>query len=261
MNNVIKSDTKTIGSVIKAVEVMEELAKSEDGLGVTEISKKLNYGISATYHLLNTLKLCNIIEQDKKTKKYRIGSALFRISGMAKRQNVLVKIAQPYLDKLREIVDETSNLVILDGSQIAYIAQSESSKLLKMFTQLGAKVPFYCTGAGKVLLTYQPKEVQDLILTKTNFEKYTKNTLDSKEDLIKEMEAIKKQGYSIDNEEREEGVTCIAAPVFDCNDEVIASVSISGPTYRLKEKQLPRIIKSVKDIAAELSTGLGHTIK
>ena len=261
MYNMIKSDSKTIGSVIKAVEVLEELAKSEDGLGVTEISNKLNYGVSATYHLLNTLKLRNIIEQDKKTKKYRIGFALFRISGMAKRQNVLANLAQPYLDKLRETVGETSNLVVLDGSDIVYIAQSESTKLLKMFTQLGAKVPLYCTGGGKVLLAYQFKKVQDLILSKSNFEKYTKNTLASAEDLTKELEAIKKQGYGIDNEEREEGVTCIAAPVFDCYGEAIASISISGPTYRLREKQIPSIIKNVTDIARELSTSLGHVVE
>ncbi|MDD2481564.1 MAG: IclR family transcriptional regulator, partial [Lutispora sp.] len=201
MDNIVKKDTKTIGSVIKAVEVMEEIAKSDDGLGVTEISNILNYGVSATYHLLNTLKQCNIIEQDRKTKKYRIGFALFRISGMAKRQNVLANLAQPYLDKLRELVGETSNLVILDGSDIVYIAQSESTKLLKMFTQLGAKVPFYCTGGGKILLSYQPKKMQDLILSKTNFEKYTKNTLSSAKDIIKELESIKEQGYAIDNEE------------------------------------------------------------
>ncbi len=258
MDTSIKKDTKTIGSVIKAVEVMEELAKSEDGLGVTEISSRLNYGVSATYHLLNTLKQCNIIEQDKKTKKYRIGFALFRISGMAKRQNVLANLSQPYLDKLREVVGETSNLVILDGSEIVYIAQSESTKLLKMFTQLGAKVPLYCTGGGKILLAYQPKRIQDLILSKSNFQRYTQNTLASAEDLMEELEIIKKQGYALDNEEREEGVTCIAAPVFDCYGEAIASISISGPTYRLKEKQTSVIIKNVMDIAKELSISLGY---
>lgn len=258
MDDKMKKDTKTIGSVLKAVEILEELAKSDDGLGVTEISNRLNYGVSATYHLLNTLKQCNMIEQDKKTKKYRIGFALFRISGMAKRQNVLVNLAQPYLDKLRELAGETSNLVILDGTDIVYIAQSESTKLVKMFTQLGAKVPIYCTGGGKVLLAYQSDRMQDLILSRINFEKYTKNTITSQEELRKELEVIKQRGYGFDNEEKEEGVTCVAAPVFDCYGEAIASISISGPTYRIKEKQISSIIKNVVDIAKELSTSLGY---
>lgn len=256
-SNIIKY-SKTIGSVIKAIEVLEELAKSEDGLGVTEISNNLNYGVSATYHLLNTLKQCNIIEQDKKTKKYRIGFALFRICGMAKRQNALASLAQPYLDKLREMVGETSNLMILDGNEIIYVAQSESNQMLKLFTQLGAKVPFYCTGGGKAILAYQPQKVKDLLLSNTNFIKYTKNTISDINQLMKELDAIKQQGYAIDNEEREEGVTCIAAPVFDCYGEAIASISISGPTYRLKEKQIPIIIKNVMDTAKEMSRSLGY---
>lgn len=258
MDNTSIKDTKTIGSVIKAIEVMEELAGSEEGLGLTEISSSLNYGVSATYHLLNTLRLYNIIEQDKKTKKYRIGIGLFRISGMAKRQNSLVNIAQPYLDKLRVLVDETSNLVVLDGNDVVYIAQSESTQLLKMFTQLGAKVPLYCTGGGKLLLAYKPKEYQELILTRISFQKYTKNTISTITDLQKEFEVIKKQGYAADKEEREEGITCIAAPVFDCYSEVIASISISGPTYRLKEKGLEGIISNVIMIAKELSNSMGY---
>jgi len=258
LNNNIMKDTKTIGSVIKAVEVLEELAKSEDGLGVTEISNRLNYGVSATYHLLNTLKQCNIIEQDKKTKKYRIGFELFRICGMAKRQNALASLAQPYLDKLREMVGETSNLVVLDGNEVIYIAQSESTKLLKLFTQLGAKVPFYCTGGGKAILSYQPKKVQDLVLNNTNFIKFTGNTLSDINELVRELDIIRQQGYAMDNEEREEGVTCIAAPVFDCYGEAIASISISGPTYRLKEKGITTIIKNVTDTAKELSESLGY---
>ena len=258
MSNNSTKDTKTIGSVIKAVEVMEELARSEEGLGLTEISSRLNYGVSATYHLLNTLKLCNIIEQDKKTKKYRIGLGLFRISGMAKRQNVLANLAQPYLDKLRSLVDETSNLLVLDGNEVIYIAQSESTQLLKMFTQLGAKVPLYCTGGGKLLLAYKPPKYQEQILNKITFQKYTKNTLCTIEDLLKEFEIIKNQGYAIDKEEREEGITCVAAPVFDCYGEVIASISISGPSYRLKEKGLDGIISNVVLKATELSASLGY---
>ena len=258
MDNNATKDTKTIASVIKAVEVMEELAGSEEGLGLTEISSRLNYGVSAAYHLLNTLRLCNIIEQDKKTKKYRIGIGLFRISSMSKRQNVLVNLAQPYLDKLRVEVDETSNLLVSDRTEVVYIAQSESTQLLKMFTQLGAKAPLYCTGGGKVLLAYKSPKLQELVLNKTSLKKFTKNTLFTIDDLLKEFETIKKQGYAVDNEEREEGVTCVAAPVFDCYSEVIASISISGPSYRLKEKGLDSIIPNVVLAAKELSTRLGY---
>lgn len=259
-NNTVK-DTKTIGSVIKAVMILEELAESAEGLGLTEISKRLNYGVSATYHILNTLKLHSIIEQDKKTKKYRIGVGLFRISSMAKRQYSLVYIAQPFLDKLRVMVDETSNLMVLDGYEVAYIAQSESTKLLKMFTQLGAKAPLYCTGGGKAILAYKPVSFQDLILSKISLQRYTDNTITTIEDLRKEFRLIKKQGYAIDNEEREEGIICVASPIFDCYGEVVAAISISGPSYRIKEKDLSNIISSVVLTAKEISANLGYAEK
>jgi DNA-binding IclR family transcriptional regulator len=151
--------------------------------------------------------------------------------------------------------------VVLDGNEVVYIAQSESTKLLKLFTQLGAKVPFYCTGGGKAILAYQPKKVQDMVLSNTNFIKYTTNTLSDMEQLKKEFDIIRKQGYAIDNEEREDGVTCIAAPVFDCYGEAVASVSVSGPTYRLKEKDFSAIIRNVKEVAKKLSMHLGYVEK
>lgn len=252
------NNTKTIGSVIKAIEVLKELSKSESGLGVTEISNKLNYGVSATYHLLNTLKLCNIIEQDKETKKYRIGFELFRISSVAKNQNNLANIAQPHLDKLKENVGETSNLVVMDDNCIVYIAQSESTNLLKMFTQLGAKVPFYCTGAGKAILAYQSENAQRYTISKTKFNKYTKNTLTTIEELINEFKIIRIQGYALDNEERELGVTCIAAPVFDCYGEAIAAISISGPSSRLNGKGIKNLIHHVVGASDRLSFDLGY---
>jgi IclR family KDG regulon transcriptional repressor len=252
------NNTKTIGAVIKAVEVLRLLSTSETELGVTEISNKLSYGVSATYHLLNTLKLCNIIEQDKETKKYRIGFELFRISSVAKNQNNLANIAQQHLDKLKESVGETSNLVVLDGNCIVYIAQSESTNLLKMFTQLGAKVPFYCTGGGKAILAYQSEDVQKYTIIKTAFNKYTKNTLTTTEELINEFKIIRIQGYALDNEERELGVTCIAAPVFDCYGEAIAAISISGPSSRLNGKGIKNLIHHVMNASDNLSFDLGY---
>ncbi len=257
----INKNTKTIGSVIKAIEIVKEIAESETGLGVTEISSSLDYGVSATYHLVNTLKLSNIIEQDRKTKKYKIGFELFRICGLAKNQSVLANTAQPYLDKLREKVDETCNLAILDGNNIMYIAQSESTKLLKMFTQLGAKVPFYCTGAGKALLAYQPLDIQHLIISGTNLVSYTENTITTPEGLTGEFDSIKEKGYALDNEEREYGVTCVAVPIFDCYGEAVAAISVSGPTARLKKKEIIKLIGSVRVAANELSHNLGYVEK
>src|SRR5690554_3009604 len=214
-NNKKTKEKKTIASVIKAIEVIEYIAYSEKEVGVTEISNGLNYGVSATYHLLNTLKECNIIVQNDRTKKYSLGLKLWQIGMLAYGQNHISITLKPYLRKLRDLTGETANLTIMDNYQIVYIAQEESNRLVKMFTTTGATAPLHCTGAGKILLAYKSNEIRDSILEKIDLTKYTDNTLINKKDIIAELEEIRQNRYGFDNEEREMGVSCIGAPIFD----------------------------------------------
>lgn len=250
-SEVEEKQRKTIKSVIKAFDVIDHLALSETELGVTEISEALNYGVSATYHLLNTLRECNIIEQNEITKKFKLSLKLWQIGMIAYRQNDLSTILKPYLRRLRELTGETSNLTILDKDQIVYIAQEESNKLLKMFTQIGASAPLHCTGAGKMLLAFQPEAKKEAILNSIELSKYTSKTITSKEKLIKELEKIKKQGYSLDDEERELGVSCIGGPIFGPNDDIVACISISGPQSRFTEENKEKWIQTVLEVSKE----------
>lgn len=251
-----KKEKKIIGSVIKAVEVIEYIANSKSGVGVTEISRGLNYGVSATYHILNTLKECNIIEQDKKTKKFKLGLKLWQIGMLAYEQNPISVTLKPYLRKLKELTGETANLTIMDNYQIVYIAQEESDKLVKMFTKTGATAPLHCTAAGKVLLAYKHEDIRNSILDKIELTKYTRNTIANKEELIKELEQIREKGYGFDNEEREIGVSCIAAPIFDLNGEAIACITISGPTSRFTAEKKEKWLKDVIEVANEATNSL-----
>ncbi len=247
---------KIIKSVIKAFDVIDHIALSDKELGVTEISEALNYGVSATYHLLNTLKECNIIEQNQITKKFKLSLKLWQIGMRAYGQNDISVILKPYLRKLKELTGETSNLTILDNNEIVYIAQEESNRLLKMFTKIGVSAPLHCTGAGKILLAYQPKSKQDHILDSIELIKYTNKTITDKDKLIEELELIKKQGYGLDDEEREIGVSCIGAPVFGVNNEIIACISISGPKSRFTKENKEKWIKIILEVSKEATTRL-----
>lgn len=249
-------EKKTIASVIKAIEVIEYIASSKKELGVTEISNGLNYGVSATYHMLNTLKECNIIVQDERTKKFKLGLKLWQIGMLAYEQNHISISLKPYLKKLRDLTGETSNLTIMDDYKIVYIAQEESDRLVKMFTTTGATAPLHCTAAGKILLAYKPDEIQKQIIDKMELTKYTDHTIINKEDLIKEIEEIRKNGYGFDNEERELGVSCIGAPIFDLNDEAIACITISGPTARFNEENKNKWIDIVLEVSKEATNHL-----
>lgn len=228
--------TKTIASVAKAIEVIEFIAYSKKELGVTEISNGLNYGASGTYHLLNTLKQCNILVQDEATKKYSLGLKLWKIGMLSYGKNHISSVLRPYLKKLKNLTGETANLTILDNNHIVYIAQEESDRLVKMFTTTGAIAPIHCTAAGKVLLAYKDKEERNNILNSIKLDRFTDKTLTTKEELLDEIEDIQERGYGFDYEEREIGVSCIAAPIFDIHREVIACITISGPTARFTDE-------------------------
>jgi DNA-binding IclR family transcriptional regulator len=255
MNNDTKQK-KTIGSVIKAVEIINYIAQSDEELGATEISEGVGYGVSATYHLLNTLKECNYIKQDEKTKKYRLGLKLWQLGLKAFKENDIAVDLKKYLVELKEDTGETSNLTVLDKKSIVYIAQEESDKMIKMFTKIGATAPLHCTASGKIFLAYMDKSKREDILKDYDLTKFTENTIDNREDLLKELEEIKNRGYGFDIEERDEDVSCVAVPIFDSAKGVLASISISGPHTRFTEENKEKWIPIILDIAQRASDSL-----
>lgn len=252
-NNNKKKGKKIVNSVIKAIEIMEFIAYSDEEVGVTEISNNLNYGVSATYHLLNTLKEVNIIEQNPRTKKYRLGIKLWQIGKIANKQNHLSLILKPYLKELKSLTGETANLTVLDNNEIVYIAQEESDRLVRMFTKTGARAPLYCSAAGKVLLAFQTPAKQESILRNIHLKPFTEKTVTNEDILRKELEIIKQKNYAFDNEERELGVSCIAAPVFGFDNEIIAAISISGPTSRFTKENIDKWVEYILKITNKAS--------
>lgn len=252
-----KKETKTIASVSKAIRVIEFIAEEREA-GVTEISRGLDYGVSATYHLLNTLREENIIVQDKQTKKFKLGLKLWQLGTLAYEENHITDVVSPYLKKLRDVTGETANLTILDNNKIVYVAQEESDRLVRMFTKTGAMAPLHCTGGGKTILAHIPEDIRNEIIDKINFEGFTSKTITDKEKFKEELKIIKENGYGFDNEEREQGVSCIAAPIFDLNNDPIASISISGPTSRFTEEARKKWIKDTVDIAQEVTEHLSN---
>ncbi len=244
---------KTIGSVKKALDIINYIAEQEHEQGATEISEALGYGVSATYHILNTLKESNIISQNEKTKKYKLSLKLWQLGMTAYSQNNISDALKPFLVKLRDNTGETANLTILEGEEIVYVAQEESDKLIKMFTKTGATAPLHCTASGKIFLAYKDQDERNEIIEGLDLVKFTENTIVEKEELVEELQRIKKDGYGFDVEERDEEVSCIAAPVFGPQDELMACLSISGPNNRFSQDNKERWIKIIVDIAKEAS--------
>jgi DNA-binding IclR family transcriptional regulator len=247
---------KSIASVIKAVEILECIAESDEGLGVTEISTKLNLGTSSTYHILSTLRSCRMVTQNPHNRKYHIGHRLFQISSLAKGRNLMGALAAMYLERMRDEIQETANLAILDGHEVICVAQAESRHMLRMSTRPGMAGPFYNTAGGKLLVACQPRERWDSLISRVRFEPLTARTIVCVADLIRELEVTRDRGYGVDDEERELGVVCVAVPVCDSSGEAVAAMSVSIPTHRL-QGAVSDIARRMRVFADEFSRELG----
>jgi IclR family acetate operon transcriptional repressor len=200
---------------------------------------------------VSTLHAARYLEQDPGSRKYRLGTKALQLGLAARESFSLLERARPVLIELAARINETVNLAIRDGTAVVYVDQVTSSRTISMFTTLGARAPLYCTGVGKVFLTEMQAEDIKLLLADGQARPYTENTIVSWDRMEPELNRVRADGYSVDREEREEGVACIAAPVRDHTATIRAAISISGPAGRV----MPRIA----DLAGEV-TRAGRTL-
>ncbi len=222
---------KTVNSVVKALNILELLDKHKE-LGVTELGERLGYDKSTTFRLLTTLKDRGFVVQNAKTHKYSNAIKLLMLgNGVLRHRNYSHNI-RIELKKLAETTRETVNLVIAEGIEVIYIDRYETEDILKLASAIGQRRPMYCTSVGKAIMAYYDPGYVESLCTHFPFEAYTEFTCTNKKALLKELELIRKRGYSIDNQEHLLGIRCVAVPILSRHNEPLAAVSISMPQFR-----------------------------
>lgn len=251
---------QTVQSVERTFDVLEALAAARQPVSISELSQKLGLHISTVHRLLGTLIERGYARQDESGGRYGIGPRLLELAGGLHEQVDIRQEAHPYLELLASQVGETANLSVRSGNNLVYIDQVQSARLVRMFTRVGSSAPLYCTGSGKLFLAYSGNFEPELnrFLLETRLEPRTPATITDPQDLREELHRISERGYSFDNEEMEEGVVCVAAPVFDRDNQLVAAISVSGPTGRMTGGDPYRIIDPVRQSAAQVSRTLGH---
>jgi len=253
----------TIQSVARAITIMEVLLR-EPELGVSELSSELDLGKSTVYRLLSTMKAYGIIDQAP-SGKYRLGLRLSIFGDTAASRLDLRKETAPFLRELAKISGESISLAILDGFNILYIDRIDSQEPLRMGTTIGQRLPAFCTGMGKAILANLSENKLDAMLNDPNFQKtlqrYTENTITEVEELRRQLQKIKEQGFAIDEEEYNRGVRCIATPIFNHLGKVTAAVSTTGPSIRMSYNRIHELIPHVKKTALDISQQIGYRDK
>jgi DNA-binding IclR family transcriptional regulator len=245
---------KSLQRVFRIVDLLRDRRE----IRLQEIADSLQLQKSTVHRL--TAELCaeGYLHKSPETKRYTLGMKFLYISSNIIDNMDIRALAKPGIRSLNELTQETVHLAMLVDRQVIYVDKEESPRAVRMYSQIGKVAPLYCTGVGKAVLAFQPPEMVGELLARLRFSRYTPNTIVDRQALARELAVIRKRGFALDNEEHEPNVGCIAAPLWDHSQKVIASISITAVLHRhVRIEQLLEYKELLVDTCDEISRKLG----
>lgn len=259
--NIVDMENKNnnVTSVEKVFAILEIISKKRE-ISLTDLSKILFMSKSTVFRFLQTMKDLGYVNQDKKSELYCLNTKLYSLSSNALGTNDITKIANRYIHSLSKELKETVHIAILDeeAKKIIYIYKENFNYQLTMMSQVGKKAPLHCTGLGKLLLAYCDNDSLESILENYCFELFTASTIKCESDLKSEIVKINEKGYAEDISEHEENVHCIAVPIFDQFNNVVAAMSVSWSQFRFNQVNKNEVLNKINMCAKKISSDLGY---
>ena len=250
-------NTRILKSADKLLELIEVLANSSAPLSASEISTALNMNRTTAYGLINTLLAHEYIEKEIRTNKFTISAKLFELGSKFRFKLPFITPASNAAEKIVSKWHLSVHIAIYQNiGKIIFVHMHLPVDAVGI--PVGYVAPAYCNAAGKILMANLPQDVLDFHLDKMVFEKRTQHTFTDKELFKKELMQCRINGYAQDKEEFLDGLSCIAAPIFDFSGKAVASISISGPTISIAEHE-KELIEEVKAAAKKVSTEIGYS--
>ncbi len=247
-----------INSVDRALDVIIYLYDKKQEMSVSDIARDLGTHKSTIFRTLKTLENKGFIEQNPDNEKYWLGPKFYTIGLVMKERFSFTEFIKPHANELMNEFHEVINVSILEKnmtgqlkSVIIYKLLNEN-KILSVNPGVGSATDFHCSSVGKCLLAFSE---QELIQEAKHFplKKYTSNTVTNWDDMEAQLSLIRQNGYAMDEDEQEVGLTCIGAPIFDKSGKIIAAISMSGPTNRIKNETFQEKIQKVKETAGNIT--------
>lgn len=249
--------TKSVPAVVKAMSILEQLATSQNGLGLSELTRELDLPKSSTYGMLLTLERLGYLHRNENTGRYMFGMKILSLASMAMNGLNLRKLAVPHLRQLMNKTGLTVHMAIREHHEVVIIEKVESPYTPKVETWIGKRMGIHCTAAGKALLSDWPEDEIDSLI-RYGLPRYNDNTIVTPKRLKNELALVAKQGYSIDDEEETIGSRCVGAPITDETEKIVAAVSVAGYKKQIHHETFPILVASVKQTAADISKELVH---
>lgn len=246
----------SVQALDRALDLMRTIAAGE-GLTLTAIAARTGLAPSSVHRLLTTLAAHGFVEADPIDQTWAIGVEAFRVGQGFQRRHKAALVGRPVMRELMEATGETANLGIFEGDEVVFIAQVESTEPIRAFFRAGERRSAHASGIGKALLAEMPAATVDRVVRTKGLPAYTPSTLTDPVRLAAELTAIRARGFAIDDEERNRGMRCIAAAIFDENGEAVAGLSISGPSGRMSVERVAELGPVVADAAARITAAIG----
>ena len=246
----------TAPNPLKALDILEALAQCPKGAGVSELAEITQLSKSSVYRILMALTQRQYVVKDDHAKVYRLGFRPLSLASAVLDALEIKHIARSELRRISDATGETVHLMCLDGMEAVYVDKIETPNPIGLKSQIGKRLPLYCTSGGKALLAHMSDQFIQNYMGSISLTPCTPKTLTTPQALMKELARIRCQGYALDNEEHHTNITCVAVPILNHEGEVQASISIAAPSYRFDLNKAicckDLLIASAQSIAMQL---------
>ncbi|MGE1062457.1 IclR family transcriptional regulator [Megasphaera paucivorans] len=252
-----------VQSIQRALKIIDEIGKNNSrGLGLSELAGKLTLPVSTVYRIIQNLVSWDYV-RERENGNYVLGFALLYMGNIICETLNIPSYARKYMDKLSNETMETIYLSALDEktARFIYIDKREGQHNIKLASTVGTRNYIHSTANGKCLVSTLCDDAITALLMQAGMPQLMNATIITISDYLKAVNDVRKNGYALDNQENEAGVVCIAAPIYDYSEKVVASISISGTIATITETQKPHYIDLVKDAALHISQELGYLYK
>ena len=246
----MSKDLGATDSVSKCLRALLLLA-AHDSMRVTDLSRELDVAVSTAHRLLGIMRAQDFVEQDSDSRRYRLGPAALKLGRRAGGQN-LMALAHPHLARLCTEVDETVNLIVMDGADALFLDGVESRQPLRVATRTGARLPAYATAGGKVLLAYVPFPIVRTLYAE-GLSRATRFTVADLAALDRELAIVREQGFALNLGEHLAEVFAIGVRVEGSRGKAIAALTMAGPSTRWDRKRLTAVKPRLDETAARIA--------
>jgi DNA-binding IclR family transcriptional regulator len=244
-------------TLVKGLEVLEALAQSDSSRGVSDLARELGLTRSNVHRTLQTLAASGYVRKNELAGEYECTMKIPRIAAAILGRVDVKRVAEPFMQELAGLTQETVHLSVLDDTDVFYVHKIDSPQPVRAYSEISGRAPAYCVATGKALLAFQDESY--LQRFGERLKAHTPRTLATQVELRQELAQVRQQGYAINRGEWREAVGGLAAPVFDAHRRPLAAIGVSGPVERLRPPRLKAFTPEVLRAARAISEALGYT--